>query len=150
MEIRKGIDKMKTYYLAYGSNLNKKQMKQRCPQSRAVGSTMLHDYELVFRYYLTVEEKKGASVPLGIWAITKADEERLDRYEGYPTFYRKEYIDMEVKGKKVKGLIYIMNDVRPVAAPSGFYMDTCINGYLDFGFDVGILNEALARSIIEE
>ena len=104
---------------------------------------MLKDYELEFRIYLSVKKAPGKEVPIGIWEVPASDEKRLDAYEGFPTFYRKEYIPIEVDGKKVKALIYIMNDVRYPEPPSRIYMQTCIQGYNDFGFDPKYLDEAL-------
>lgn len=134
------------YYLAYGSNLNERQMKYRCPNATKVGTLVLDDYQLEFRLYLTVVPKKGAQVPIGVWLVDEHDEKRLDAYEGYPTFYRKEYIEIEVEDKKEQALIYIMNDVRKVAPPSRQYMLTCLEGYKDFGLDANYLQEALNRS----
>ena len=36
------------YYFAYGSNLNKKQMMERCPDSKPVFTATLPNYKLVF------------------------------------------------------------------------------------------------------
>lgn len=137
----------KTYYLAYGSNLNVRQMRYRCPNARKVGTMVLKDYQLEFKLYLTIDKKVGSEVPLGIWEVDELDEKRLDAYEGYPTFYRKEYIEIEVEGKKEKALIYIMNDVRNIEEPTKTYMNTCIEGYNDFGFSIKYLNEAFNRCI---
>jgi len=137
----------KIYYLAYGSNLNERQMKFRCPNAVKVGSAILDDYELEFRLYLTVNPKKGSKVPIGVWEVTPSDEKRLDAYEGYPTFYRKEYLTIEIDGKEEQALIYIMNDVRKVAPPTRTYLETCGEGYRDFGFDFNYLKEAYYRSI---
>ena len=148
LSLTKGMIKMsKIYYLAYGSNLNKNQMAYRCPNAKTIGSMMLKGYELVFKSCLTIEPNKDGEVPLGIWQITKEDEKRLDRYEGYPILYRKEYIDIVIKGKKEKALVYIMNDVRKRCAHAGVYMDVCMKGYKDFKFDIDYLNEALLRSL---
>ncbi len=54
-------------YIAYGSNLNREQMAQRCPDAKVIGSGMLKDYELLFRGYTdaavaTVEPKEGENV----------------------------------------------------------------------------------------
>lgn len=137
----------KIYYLAYGSNLNENQMRFRCPNSTKVGTLVLEDYELEFRLYLTVVPKKGASVPIGVWLVPEEDEQRLDTYEGYPTFYRKEYIEIEIEDRKEQALIYIMNDVRKVAPPTRQYFLTCMQGYKDFGFKMNYLTEAFNRSI---
>lgn len=137
---------MSKFYIAYGSNLNIEQMKRRCPHSSIVGSAILEDYELTFKYFLTVEKKQGAKTPIGVWEINDEDEKRLDAYEGYPTHYRKEYIDILINGKPKKALIYVMNNIRDVQPPNGSYMETCTIGYKDFGLDLNYLNDALIRS----
>ena len=85
---------MKKYYIAYGSNLNVEQMRYRCPDARIVGTSVIPDYQLLFKgsktgSYLTIEKKKGASVPVAVWEVSEHDEQRLDAYEGYPNFYYK-------------------------------------------------------------
>ena len=37
------------YYIAYGSNLNVRQMKFRCPTARIIGTSFINDYELLFK-----------------------------------------------------------------------------------------------------
>ena len=138
---------MKTYYLAYGSNLNVNQMRYRCPNAIRMGKIILKDYELEFRTFLTIVPKKGASVPIGVWLVDAIDERRLDAYEGYPTFYRKEYVDVEIHKQKVKALVYIMNDVRGLNPPSIQYLNTCAEGYEDFDMDLEPLKEAYKRSL---
>ena len=89
----------KRYYIAYGSNLNLRQMKMRCPTAKVMGTSVIKDYELLFKgsltgAYLTIEPKKGSEVPVAVWIVTETDEEALDRYEGCPVFYYKK--DMEL------------------------------------------------------
>lgn len=93
----------KRYYLAYGSNLNMAQMRYRCPGAVPLGTVEIKDYRLLFKgsrsgSYLTIEKAEGFTVPVGVWAVTKADEARLDRYEGYPAFYYKTELDITYKG----------------------------------------------------
>ncbi len=134
---------MKKHYLAYGSNLNLRQMERRCPNAKKVGTYMLKDWALEFRYYLTIKEEKGAEVPLGIFEIDEADERALDRYEGYPTHYRKECLKVELNGKPIKALVYVMNErIRGVMLPDIHYLNTCMEGYRDFGFDQSYLFRA--------
>ncbi len=85
---------MKRYYIAYGSNLNIRQMRIRCPHARVIGTAVINDYELLFKgsrtgAYLTIEPKVGSEVPVAVWEVTESDEAALDRYEGYPVFYYK-------------------------------------------------------------
>ena len=134
------------YYLAYGSNLNKAQMAIRCPDAKPIGKTRLPKYELVFRRgFLTIEPKRGSSVPVGVWEISDEDERNLDRYEGYPRFYVKELVPIMLNGfddsgkKKVSekvgdAIVYIMNDGFPIQMPSNQYYATVRQGYIDFDF----------------
>lgn len=132
-------------YLAYGSNLNVDQMKFRCPDSYIVGTANMAG-KLVFRRgYLTVEPCAGSTVPLGVWSISKADELSLDRYEGFPRFYRKETKLVTAHGESLEAIIYIMNDGFPITPPSSRYYKTVAEGYNDFGFDEKILARAAAR-----
>ena len=134
---------MKRYYLAYGSNLNLNQMRRRCPNAKKVGSFLLRGYELEFRYYLTIKESPNGEVPLGIFEIDENDERNLDRYEGYPTHYFKEEIEVELNGKSIKAMVYIMNPkIRKVMPPDVFYLRTCLEGYKDFGFSTNYLFKA--------
>ena len=51
---------MKRYYIAYGSNLNVRQMRMRCPHATILGTANLKGWELLFKgsktgSYLTIE-----------------------------------------------------------------------------------------------
>lgn len=147
---------MAKFYAAYGSNLNRAQMGMRCPNAKVVGTAVISDYELLFKgsgsgNYLTVEPQKGAMVPVGIWIITGKDERALDRYEGCPSFYYKTSMMLDVKKEdgiceQLDCLIYIMHEYRKLGRPSASYMQTCLEGYTSFGFDVKLLDEAREKS----
>ena len=149
---------MKRYYIAYGSNLNVKHMKMRCPGSTILGTTKLKNYELLFKgsktgSYLTIEKKEGSTVPVVIWEVTESDEKSLDRYEGYPIFYYKKEMKLQYKGirtgkrRTVNAFVYIMHEENPVGVPSIYYMKTCIDGYDTFYFDKNILINAYKKSM---
>lgn len=149
---------MKRYYIAYGSNLNVKQMKMRCPGATILGTTKLKNYELLFKgsktgSYLTIEKKEGSTVPVVIWEVTESDEKSLDRYEGYPIFYYKKEMKLQYKGiqtgkkRTVNAFVYIMHEENPVGVPSIYYMKTCIDGYDTFYFDKNILINAYKKSM---
>jgi gamma-glutamylcyclotransferase (GGCT)/AIG2-like uncharacterized protein YtfP len=142
----------KTLYIAYGSNLNLPQMAQRCPTAKVVGTSEIRDYELLFRgsrhsAVATVEPSKGGSVPVLLWTLKDNDLRSLDHYEGYPNFYRKEILEVELKGKTVPAMVYIMNDGHPFGSPSDYYLNTIMEGYQSAGFDTEILEDAVEKSI---
>ena len=78
-------------YLAYGSNLNKKQMSKRCPKAKPIGPIILSGYKLEFRRVATIKHTKKIEDKLGcgLWEITKDCEKSLDIYEGFPIVYSK-------------------------------------------------------------
>lgn len=142
-------------YVAYGSNLNLAQMAKRCPAARVAGKGVLEDWHLLFRgshvgAVATVEPWKGGGVPVLVWEITPADEEALDRYEGWPFLYRKETVEVKLGGRTVKAMIYIMNGGRPLGQPGCSYYATILEGYRSAGFNANTLRKATADSVETE
>lgn len=147
----------KRYYIAYGSNLNIPQMRMRCPGARIIGTSVIEDYQLLFKgsktgSYLTIEPMEGAEVPVVIWEVTDTDEKALDRYEGYPNFYYKKEMNLDIKGirtgkvRRRDAFIYIMHEERELGIPSWYYVNTCLDGYRAFGFDEKYLFDAIRIS----
>ena len=148
----------KRYYLAYGSNLNIKQMRYRCPGARIIGKAEIKDYRLLFKgsktgSYLTIEPMKGSTVPVAVWEVTPDDELRLDRYEGYPSFYYKKELNLKVTGIKTGKIydrcafVYIMHEERPLGIPTVDYFSTCCIGYENFKFNRQLLINAYYDSL---
>ncbi|MCQ4922204.1 gamma-glutamylcyclotransferase [Tissierella carlieri] len=146
----------KRLYIAYGSNLNVGQMRYRCPTAKIYGKGILQGYRLLFKgskgnAYLTIEPSIGGKVPVVIWDIKSSDEMALDRYEGYPSFYYKENIEVELEtGEVVTAMVYIMtNEIRgriQLNLPSKNYLATAKEGYKDHGFDLEFIEEAIKVS----
>lgn len=141
-------------YLAYGSNLNLSQMRMRCPDAKLVGYASVEDYRLIFRgsgsgSYLSIEPAPGQYVPCAVFNISERDELSLDRYEGYPRFYRKKTLsvtmnslDWEPQGE-VNAMVYYLPKTSPAGMPSAQYIRTCRQGYKDCRFDEAALRNAL-------
>ena len=123
-------------YFAFGSNLNQKQMKRRCRDSKYIGCYSLKNYKLVFRNYFLgggvadVEKKNNSSVLGAIYKISKKDERELDIYEDFPKTYIKKYF--RLLGKKV--MFYYMPKKTRSIPPSKRYLNLIIQGYKDCGY----------------
>lgn len=142
------MNKMKKYYIAYGSNLNLEQMKRRCPDAKLLGTGTIKDYGLLFRgspknAVATTEPLAGSKVPVGVFEISEMDEMYLDRYEGYPHLYYKDKVDIEIRGEKTEAMIYLMHPKYEMGMPSRSYYQTIRQGYIDCGFDISYLNNAV-------
>jgi len=143
-------------YFAYGSNLNKEQMRRRCKTAVPVGRGVLRDVTLAFRSgargfgrpgVANIEPCPGGVVPVGIWLITKWDLTALDRYEGYPFFYDRHVVKVETdQGYLLEGLVYMMTEAGFMSEPSRTYLDTIRQGYVDFGLDPEPLEKAVERA----
>ena len=138
---------MRKLYLAYGSNMDMDQMAYRCPDASYVGTDVLEGWRLMFKgsqsgNYATIEREEGCKVPVVIFEISPADEVSLDRYEGYPHFYYKDYLET----KYGQAMVYIMHEERLMGVPTEYYYDVLYRAYEMFSFDKRILMGALEYS----
>lgn len=138
---------MEKYYIAYGSNMDEGQMAYRCPTARLLGRTELEDYRLLFKgsktgAYATIEPEERSRVPVLVWIIGKEDEKSLDRYEGYPVFYYKKDLEIDLDGKRLTAMAYIMDESREYGKPSEGYYGVLERAYRKYGFPMEILTEA--------
>ena len=91
----------------------------------------------------TIEPCEGSSVPVLLWEITPEDEKALDVYEGYPSFYGKETMELPLAGRTVPAMVYVMTPGHRLGYPSDFYYNTIRDGYITAEFDTAVLEQAL-------
>lgn len=145
---------MEKLYIAYGSNLNLAQMTARCPSARVYAKGVLNNWELVYRgteknSHATIERNPGSTVPVLVWEIQPIDEYRLDIYEGYPRYYFKKNIMVDINGRKKNAMVYIMDKRRLPGRPSASYIETIRQGYIDNKMDISIFEKSLEVNSIE-
>lgn len=99
----------KTIYFGYGSNLWLYQMRQRCPTSTYLGIARLKGYKWIIYdrgYANIVQTPDDDELPSSkhdytnevwglVYSLEEEDERRLDRNEGVPVAYQKEWIECE-------------------------------------------------------
>ena len=142
----------KRLYLAYGSNLSEEQMAVRCPDAKIVGKAMLKDWKLCFKIHADIEPCDGGAVPVLVWEISEKDEAALDRYEGYPGYYTKTDITVNMTGlrgkrsRSVTAMAYTMTEGHSLRMPMKGYYDILDEGYERFSFDKSILRQALIEA----
>jgi len=118
------------FYFAYGANTNIDGMAYRCPDAEWIGTLALPDYRLVFRGVADIEPRTGSAVQGVLWDITDECERSLDRFEGYPNHYTKEYFAVSVDGCPFTAMFYTMQQ-KTFAPPSYSYRETIRQGYKD-------------------
>jgi len=138
---------LKKIYLAYGSNLNHQQMAERCPKASYIGSTILKGWRLIFKSVATIEKEIGRDVPVGVFEISDQCEKALDVYEDYPQLYDKYKLDIDLNGRLLTVMTYVMVAEYGIAPPSRKYFDVISEGYKNCGLDLDFLFEAKEHSI---
>lgn len=143
---------MLKYYISYGSNMNIKQMKFRCPNMKVYGNGIIKGYKLVFNLHADIIQTNNDNdyVPVVVWTINnEADIKNLDYYEGYPSYYIKKNIDVIMdNGKQITGLVYVMaDDKKGVYPPNSDYFRGILEGYKENGINDDNLYLGLAESI---
>ena len=134
-------------YLAYGANTNLSHMKVRCPQAKYVCNITLNHHHLVFRGVADVIPVRGGRVECAMWLITPKDEEALDRFEGFPSFYVKKYVRVRIKDRWSRVMLYVMRNQKDRAQSEGYgsYVETLRAGYRDCGLPLTQIDRAQQR-----
>lgn len=121
-----------TLYFAYGSNLDKGQMKERCPSCRALAVGRLNDHSLAFsRFSKTrgcgvadvVADEEGEVWGL-LYELTKNDlTGSLDHYEGYPQNYTRLKQPIETLSHGIQDAwVYTVVDKKEFVPPDSRYL----------------------------
>ena len=130
------------YYFAYGSNLSKTQMKERCPGAKALFAATLPNYKLVFVAWsrerksatATIRPFRGERVNGGVYELTETDARVLDRFEGVPaTCTRVNVTVFDDSHRPIEAFTYIKTGQEAEGKPSEEYLRLIREGYLDWG-----------------
>ena len=128
-------------YFAYGSNLNRRAMAQRCPRAEAVSAARLDGYRLVFRRFADIVSDPTSTVWGALYDLTPACLHALDKYEDAPRSYRKTSVKV-VRGETlVDAMAYMMNE-GAIAPPELAYYNEIARGYTDWKLDQAHLRRA--------
>jgi cation transport regulator ChaC len=122
-------------YFAYGSNLLRSQMTERCPEHQFECLATLADYRFLIgeRGYATIEPSVGDSVQGVVYQLSPSDEATLDRHEGVAKVcYRKVYLTLcGPHGPISDVLVYVDPRVTP-GSPRDGYMSKILSGASQF------------------
>ena len=129
------------YYFAYALNLNKKQMRERAPESKPMFVATLPNYKLVFTGwsrqwrggYATIMLSRGDKVLGAIYEVSDRDLRRLDSHEDYPRRYNRLNVNVfDEDGNAVEVITYIRTERLEETKPSQEYLAIIQQGYRDW------------------
>lgn len=116
-------------YFAYGMNTNLDEMARRCPGAVSLGAAWLDNYELVFRTHADIAKSPGSICYGVLWDIAPAHLQALDTLEGYPYYYTRFRVRVNLGDHFVYALTYQMNDQSYLQEPGAGYLQMVTEGY---------------------
>ena len=130
------------YYFAYGSNLSRKQMSERCPNAQPKFIATLPNHKLIFAGWsrkwhggtVSIKPFQGEKVIGAVYEISERDLGLLDKHEGYPaTYNRLNKMVITEDGDRVEVVTYIKREQSEETQPSPEYLTLIQQGYKDWG-----------------
>lgn len=129
------------YYFAYGSNLNARQMAERCPGAVPLAPARLDDFRLAFTrpsrrwggHAADILEASGQGVWGICWLVTGEHLQGLDRFEGVAAgAYRRLAVPIHVDGHgRLEAVAYAVVEPGPGGLPSALYLETILEGAIE-------------------
>jgi gamma-glutamylcyclotransferase (GGCT)/AIG2-like uncharacterized protein YtfP len=130
------------YYFTYGSNLNKKQMQECCPDGKPLFVATLPNYKLVFVGWsrqwrggiASIRPFRGEKVLGAVYQLSDKDLKRLDSYEGHPgNSNRLNVTVFDEDNEPVEAITYIKAEQSEETRPSKEYLSLIQQGCRDWG-----------------
>ncbi|MFH1003567.1 MAG: gamma-glutamylcyclotransferase family protein [Chloroflexota bacterium] len=126
------------YYFAYGTDLSKKEMKARCPESQPKFIATLPNHKLFFAGWsrqwrggvASIQSSRGDKVLGAIYEVTEADLRRLDKYQA--GYQRQKVTVFNEDSEPVEAVTYLKAARDQAAPPGPAYLALMQQGYRDW------------------
>jgi len=142
-------------YFAYGSNLDRAQMRVRCPDATPVGRAMLRGYRIAFAgssvtwdgaAVATLLPARNENTSGVLYALSEASLAKLDACEGHPNVYQRVRVCVADEWARRRfAHTYCLPLVRE-APPAARYLRKIQRAYERLGFGLGPLLAAARRA----
>jgi len=130
-------NKFNNFYFAYGSNMDPRQMQQRCPGAVPVGIGNLPFYKTIInsRGVASIINSPESFAPGILWAVSDNHLKTLDKKEGIKLgIYTKKIKTIHVNNLEIHSIVYIASK-NDVGKPRDGYLEKLLFGanHFDFG-----------------
>lgn len=131
-------------HFAYGSNMDERQMRDRCPSAEFKWAAKLEGWRLCFPRYsrkrhggvASIEEAGGQEVWGVVFEIPEDEWKELDKSEGYKpgrareknSYQREEMNVVDTEGNEHQCRVYIANSAKPYKPSRECYLNYIIRG----------------------
>lgn len=138
-------------YAAYGSDMNMRQMDERCPHAMAIGKGRIKGWRFCFNSTDAIYEAGNEEdfVPVVIWDVPK-EGGNWQRLDGCHSDYESKTIDVELdNGASEVATVYIKN-ADGIHPPERHYFNSVVRGAAENYIDIEYLYEALEYACANE
>lgn len=126
------------YYFAYGSNLNRKQMQERCPGSKPLYKAHLPNFKLIFTGWsrnwrggvASIKPFKDERVAGAIYEVSEKHLRDMDKFEA--GYNRINVTVFTQDDEPVKAVTYIKIEQSEETKPSPEYLAVIQKGYKEW------------------
>ena len=126
------------YYFAYGTNINRQQMLERCPDSKPMFVATLPNYKLVFVGWsrqwrggvATIQPFRGEKIFGAVYEVSEACLRRLDKHES--SYERLNVTVFDEDGEPIEAITYVKAGKVEETQPSEEYRAVIQWGYKDW------------------
>jgi gamma-glutamylcyclotransferase len=142
------------WYFAYGSNMNRAQMRARVKEILEEQAGKLENYEFVFdkkarggSATANIHSAPGKTVHGVLYKIQESALRSLDRYEGAPEHYRRiEVTVSNAAGSKIAAQAFIATKVEKGLRPAPHYLQGILEGASEHGLPADYIAEIKAKA----
>jgi gamma-glutamylcyclotransferase (GGCT)/AIG2-like uncharacterized protein YtfP len=130
-------------YFSFGMNCNLNEMARRCPTAVSLGAAWIDNYEFVFRTHADIQKSPGSICYGVLWDISKQDLKSLDALEGYPYYYNRFRVRVNLGDHFVYALTYQMTDQTYIQEPGRGYLEMVTEGYKQNAVPTAQIDQAI-------
>jgi gamma-glutamylcyclotransferase len=141
-------------YFAYGSNMSRTQMAERCPGAALVGVARLPRHRLAFNresrrwggQVASIVGDEAGEVWGALWEVTAEHMEALDRWEGVAGgAYRRQEVRVEQGGAAVEAMAYVVGTPGAEGPPAAAYLSVLLEAARELGLDADYVRALAGR-----
>jgi hypothetical protein len=128
-------------HFAYGSNMDRRLMRRRCPGAGVIGGAVLRDHRFIITKdgYASVAAARGALVHGLLWRLTPRDLAALNAYENIDAgLFRAASLTVHAGGRAVRALVFVGRSSVP-GRPRLGYMELVAAAARDAGLPAGYI-----------
>jgi gamma-glutamylcyclotransferase (GGCT)/AIG2-like uncharacterized protein YtfP len=131
------------FYFAYGSNMDQKQMLERCPSAKLLGVAVLKGYSLAFTIYspkrscgcADIIKSSAADGVYGLlYELTDSDLQSMDAFEGHPVHYQRIAVSVIHNDKEIVAYTYEVVTKEKDLIPSKEYLKIMLDAAVKYSF----------------